>query len=120
MEKILGLEQVCKAAEVAMLQAQEAGADLDAKSQILEALAEDEAEDDAGGNHGASFPASSETYQGALSVPSLSDNGSNGSNDGNNKAPARYCAAEKIAYGMRNTTYSTHSFTPNSDARCHL
>ncbi|CAB1118679.1 unnamed protein product [Ectocarpus sp. CCAP 1310/34] len=82
--------EVCKAVEVAMLQAQEEGADLDAKSQILENLAEDEAEDAAAGNHGASFPAPSGTHQDALSACSLPDTGGNiGSNEGKPKPPAR-------------------------------
>ncbi len=44
-DKILRLEQVCKATEVAMLQAQEHGTDLDSQSQGLEAKAREAAED---------------------------------------------------------------------------
>lgn len=43
--KILSLEQACKAEEISTLHAQEITADLDAKSQVLEGLAADAAED---------------------------------------------------------------------------
>lgn len=84
-----------------MLQAQEEGADLDAKFHILETLAEDEAEDAAAGNHGGSFLASSGT-QGVLPASSQPDDGGRvGSNEKKAKPPARYCGAEKIHYGIR-------------------
>lgn len=43
--KILGEQQACQAAEVAMLQAQEKAADFDAQASVLEALAQDASED---------------------------------------------------------------------------
>eukprot|EP00752_Nemacystus_decipiens_P010088 g8989.t2 len=43
--EILGMEQVCQAAEVAMLQAQEQAADCDARASLLESLAQDAADD---------------------------------------------------------------------------
>lgn len=43
--KILGLEQACQAAEVAMLQAQEEAVELEAQAGALESLAQDAAED---------------------------------------------------------------------------